>query len=198
VFASVPEGYLGEALFSRGLYVQLLGSGTALGARANFLRLDVQGQRIVDLAPRWHLLLRTELGASTVNDAANLPGQYRFFAGGDRSVRGFAFDELSPVRNVPSTTPGILEPVKLGGRDLATGTVELERDLPRNFGVALFFDGGNALDHFNDPLAWSTGIGFRLRLPVITVGLDVAQPLRAPGFTSLPGPRLELNISPRL
>jgi translocation and assembly module TamA len=198
VFASVPEGYLGEALFSRGLYVQLLGSGTALGARANFLRLDVQGQRVVDFAPRWHLLLRTELGASTVNDAANLPGQYRFFAGGDRSVRGFAFDELGPVRLVPGPTPDTSVPVKIGGRDLATGTVELERDLPRNFGVAVFFDGGNALDHFNDPLAWSTGIGFRLRLPVITVGLDVAQALRAPGFTSLPGPRLELNISPRL
>ncbi len=97
VFASVPEGYLGEALFSRGLYAQLLGSGTALGARANFLRLDVQAQRVVDLAPRWHLLLRTELGASTVNNVENLPGQYRFFAGGDRSVRGFAFDDLSPA-----------------------------------------------------------------------------------------------------
>jgi translocation and assembly module TamA len=194
VFASVPEGYLGEALFSRGMYVQLLGSGTGLGARANFLRLDVQGQRVVDLATRWHLLLRTELGASTVNDAEHLPGQYRFFAGGDRSVRGFAFDDLSPVR----LTPGTGVPVKVGGRDLATGTVELERDLPRNLGIAVFVDGGNAIDHFSDPLAWSTGIGFRLRLPVVTVGIDVAQPLRAPGFPSLPGPRLELNISPRL
>jgi len=194
VFASVPEGYLGEALFSRGLYVQLLGSSTALGARANFLRLDVQAQRVVDLAPRWHLLLRTELGASTVNDVEHIPGQYRFFAGGDRSVRGFAFDDLSPLR----ATPGTGVPVKVGGRDLATGTVELERDLPRNLGIAVFVDGGNAIDHFNDPLAWSAGIGFRLRLPVITVGIDIAQALRAPGFPGLPGPRLHLNISPRL
>jgi translocation and assembly module TamA len=203
VFASVPEGYLGESLFSRGLYVQLLGSGTALGANANFLRLDVQGQRVVDLATRWHLLLRTELGASTVKDTADLPGQYRFFAGGDRSVRGFAFDELGPVSVLTQSNPnlryyGVPFPVKIGGQYLATGTIELERDLPRNFGVAFFVDGGNALDHLDDPLAWSTGIGFRLRLPVITVGIDVAQPLRAPGFSSLPGPRLELNISPRL
>src|SRR6202044_1719359 len=47
VFASIPEGYLGEALFSRGLFAQLQGSSTALGARANFLRLDVQGERVV-------------------------------------------------------------------------------------------------------------------------------------------------------
>ncbi len=193
VFASVPEGYLGEALFSRGLYAQLLGSTTGLGARENFLRLDLQAERVVDVTGVWHVLLRSELGASTASDVENVPGEYRFFAGGDRSVRGFAYDDLSPVKLSPN---GI--PVKPGGRDLITGTVELERDLPRNFGVAVFFDGGNAIDHFSDPLAYSVGLGFRLRLPVVTVGIDIAQALRAPGFNGLPGPRLHLNISPKL
>src|SRR6202140_3688960 len=101
VFASIPEGYLGEALFSRGLYAQLQGSSTALGARANFLRLDLQGERGVDLNPRWHLLLRSELGASSIGNIEDLPAQYRFFAGGDRSVRGFAYDDLSPVSISP-------------------------------------------------------------------------------------------------
>jgi translocation and assembly module TamA len=201
VFASVPEGYLGEALFSRGLYAQLLGSDTALGARENFLRLDLQAERVVDLSRLWHLLLRSEVGASTINNVEDLPGQYRFFAGGDRSVRGFAFDDLSPVtvfQPTPHTVPPTLIAVKPGGRDLLTGTVELERDLPRNFGVAVFVDGGNAVDHFRDPLAYSVGVGFRVRLPVVTVGIDVAQALRAPGFNGLPGPRLHLNISPKL
>jgi translocation and assembly module TamA len=201
VFASVPEGYLGEALFSRGLYAQLEGSATGLGARENFLRLDLQAERVVDLSRVWHLLLRSELGASTVNNVEDLPGPYRFFAGGDRSVRGFAYDDLSPVtlyQPKPPTVPPTLIPVKTGGRDLITGTLELERDLPHSFGVALFLDGGNAIDHFSDPLAYSAGIGFRVRLPVVTVGLDVAQALRAPGFNGLPGPRLHLNISPKL
>jgi translocation and assembly module TamA len=203
VFASVPEGYLGEALFSRGLYIQLIGSTTTLGARENFLRLDVQAERVVDLSRLWHLLLRGEMGANSINDVENLPGIYRFFAGGDRSVRGFAYDDLSPVKLAPAppTAPGApplaRNPVKPGGRDLLTGTVEIERDLPHNFGVAAFVDGGNATDHFSDPLAYSVGIGFRMRLPVVTVGLDVAQALRAPGFDGLPGPRLHLNISPK-
>jgi translocation and assembly module TamA len=204
VFASIPEGYLGEALFSRGLYAQLEGSTTELGARANFLRLDVQAERVVDFTPRWHLLLRSEVGASSISNIEELPGQYRFFAGGDRSVRGFAYDDLSPVsisaptRNV--TTGAIIpgQPAKVGGRDLLTATTEIERDLPRNFGVAAFVDGGNAFDRFSDPLAYSVGLGFRLRLPVVTVGIDVAQALRAPGFDHLPGPRLHLNISPKL
>jgi translocation and assembly module TamA len=201
VFASVPEGYLGEALFSRGLYAQLLGSTTTLGARENFLRLDVQAERVVDLSRLWHLLLRSEFGASSISNVENLPGEYRFFAGGDRSVRGFAYDDLSPVvlaPAAPGASPLTRQPVKPGGRDLLTGTVELEHDLPRNFGIALFVDGGNAVDHFRDPLAYSAGIGVRLRLPVVTVGLDVAQALRAPGFNGRPGPRLHLNISPKL
>ena len=204
VFASIPEGYLGEALFSRGLYAQLQGSTPALGARANFLRLDLQGERVVDLNPRWHLLLRSELGASSISNIEDLPGQYRFFAGGDRSVRGFAYDDLSPVSvSAPSRDPttGQLipgRPAKVGGRDLLTATAEIERDLPRNFGVAAFFDGGNAIDRFSDPLAYAVGLGFRLRLPVVTVGVDVAQALRAPGYPHLPGPRLHLNISPKL
>jgi len=204
VFASVPEGYLGEALFSRGLYAQLIGSTTTLGARENFLRLDLQAERVVPLSRLWHLLLRSEFGADSISHVENLPGIYRFFAGGDRSVRGFAYDDLSPVvlapgpPTPPGTPPSARIPVKPGGRDLITGTVEIERDLPHNFGVAAFVDGGNAIDHFTDPLAYSVGIGFRLRLPVVTVGLDVAQALRAPGFDGLPGPRLHLNISPKL
>jgi translocation and assembly module TamA len=204
VFASIPEGYLGEALFSRGVYAQLQGSTTELGARANFLRLDLQGERVVDLSRLWHLLLRSELGASTISNIEDLPALYRFFAGGDRSVRGFAYDDLSPISITPATrnpTTGALIPgqaAKVGGRDLLTGTLEIERDLPKNFGVATFFDAGNAMDRFSAPLAYSLGLGFRLRLPVVTVGLDVAQSLRAPGFTHLPGPRLHLNISPKL
>jgi translocation and assembly module TamA len=204
VFASIPEGYLGEALFSRGLYAQLEGSTTELGARANFLRLDLQGERVINLSPRWHLLLRSEVGATSIGNIENLPGQYRFFAGGDRSVRGFAYDDLSPVALSPPTrnpitgvvTPG--QPARVGGRDLLTATSEIERDLPRNFGIAAFFDAGNAMDRFSDPLAYSVGLGGRLRLPVVTVGLDVAQALRAPGFNHRPGPRLHLNISPKL
>jgi translocation and assembly module TamA len=200
----VPEGYLGEALFSRGLYAQLLGSTTTLGARENFLRLDLQAERVIDLSRLWHLLLRSEFGASSINNVENLPGEYRFFAGGDRSVRGFAYDDLSPVvlapaaPGAPGASPLTRQPVKPGGRDLLTGTVELEHDLPHSFGVAVFVDGGNAVDHFRDPLAYSAGVGFRLRLPVVTVGLDIAQALRAPGFDGIPGPRLHLNISPKL
>ncbi|RYG85091.1 hypothetical protein EON77_06180, partial [bacterium] len=99
-FATVPEGFLGEALFTRGLYVDLIGSQSVLGSRADFLRAHAQFEREFDFSRGWHLLVRGEGGTSLVKDFAQLPGIFRFFAGGDRSVRGFGFNELSPLETV--------------------------------------------------------------------------------------------------
>ena len=192
-YASVPEGYLGEDLFSRTLYAELIGSHSALGSNTNFLRLDLRSERVLNVTARWHLLLRGEAGSSAVGDFQELPSTFRFYAGGDRSVRGFAYNELSPISTAADGTQ-----VRLGGRHLLTGTVELERDLPRSLGIAAFTDFGNAFNRWGDPLAVSVGLGFRWRLQVVTVGIDVAQAVRAPGFNPRPGPRLHLNISPQL
>jgi len=211
--ASVPQGYLGEALFSRGLFAQLRGSHHSIGSSSDFLQLDVQSERAFDLSHKLHLVLRGEIGASLVSRFSQLPGTVRFFAGGDRSVRGFGYNELSPVTvigyadengkackpNDPNATPEVnakctAQTAKLGGKDLLTGTVEIVRDLPRNFGVAAFFDFGNAMDSFKDPLEYSVGLGLRFRLPVVTLGIDVAQPLSEPHL----GPRLHINFSPKL
>ena len=137
------------------------------------------------MGERWHLLLRGELGTSFVADFSELPGSQRFFAGGDQSVRGFGLNELSPVDSNGD---------KIGGRHLMVASVEVIRDLPRNFGIAVFMDAGNAVNRFGDPLEYAAGIGFRWRLPIVTLGLDVAQPLSRSDL----GPRLHLNISPQL
>jgi translocation and assembly module TamA len=189
VFASVPEGFLGESLFSRAFYAELTGSHSALGSDADFLRLLLQTERVFDFGSNWHVLTRAEFGTSLVKNFDELPGIYRFFAGGDRSVRGFAYNGLSPEQ----VLPGSPDPQKTGGRHLMVGSIELARDLPRNLAAATFFDIGNAFNKFSDPLEYSAGIGLRFRLPVVSLGLDIAQPLSRSG-----SPRLHLNISPKL
>jgi translocation and assembly module TamA len=198
--ASIPQGYLGEALFSRALFAQLRGSHHVFGSDSDFLQLDVQSERVFDLSRKLHLLLRAEVGTSLVSKFSELPGTVRFFAGGDRSVRGFGYNELSPLTVVRDQNGDPIKDkegnditVKLGGKHLMTGTVELVRDLPRNFGVAAFFDFGNAFDNFGDPLEYSVGLGIRFRLPVVTLGIDVAQPLSEEHL----GPRLHINFSPK-
>ncbi|MEN9705706.1 MAG: hypothetical protein RLZZ393_1585 [Pseudomonadota bacterium] len=207
-FTSVPEGYLGETLFTRGFHAELVGSTHVLGSTSDFLRLHLQGERVFDVRDRWHVLVRGELGASLTSNFEDLPGIYRFFAGGDRSVRGFAFNSLSPKRDVQTfqrNAAGLVQldaggnplyaagQINVGGRHLLVGSAELVRDLPRNFAVATFFDAGNAFNRFGDRLAWSAGIGLRYRLPVVSIGLDIAKPLSESG-----SPRLHLNISPKL
>ena len=204
--ATVPKGYLGEPLFERGLFVELRGSHSAIGSDSNFIQLHVQAERVFDIVPKWHLLLRDEVGATLASRFSDLPAIMRFFAGGDNSVRGFAYNDLSPTQTaclkdargnpilVAATGQCSTATVKVGGKDLITGTVEVVRDLPRNFGVATFFDYGNAFNHFGDSLDYSVGVGFRLRLPVVTLGIDVAEPLSRPGAS----PRLHINFSPKL
>lgn len=190
--ASVPEGFLGETLFTRGFNAELIGSTHVLGSNADFLRLHMQGERVFDLLPKWHVLVRGELGASLTRNFENLPGIYRFFAGGDQSVRGFAYNSLSPTETVMLRN-GTQAVVSDGGRQLLVGSAELVRDLPRSFAIAAFYDIGNAFNKFGDPLAKAAGIGLRYRLPVVAIGLDIAKPLSQSG-----SPRLNLNISPKL
>lgn len=215
--ASVPKGYLGEPMFEHGLFAEIRGSEGAFGSKANFLQIHIQLQRVVNLAPKWHLLLRDEVGATVASHFKQMPAVMRFFAGGEGSVRGFAYNDLSPTQDfceqVVSKTVTRNECVlnqKAGGKDLLTGSVEFDRDLPRNFGVAVFFDYGNAFNHFGsqeqevfrngeislvkEPLIqYGAGIGFRVRLPVLTLGIDVGQPLSQSG-----SPRLYINFSPKL
>jgi translocation and assembly module TamA len=169
----------------RGLQAELVGSTSALGSDTDFARLLIHDERHFRLTGRWHLQLRAELGASAVGDFQELPAQYRFFAGGDRSVRGYAYEELSPVD---------ADGNRVGGRHLMTGSIELQRNLPRNFVAALFVDGGNAINNFGDRLEYSFGVGLRYRLPFLSIGLDVAQSISEPDR----GPRLHLNFTPEL
>lgn len=204
--ATIPKGYLGEPLFQRPFFLEVRGSDHVFGADADFLQLHVTAERVMRIAEGWHLLLRDELGVTFASRFSNLPAVMRFFAGGANSVRGFPYDSLSPVASIcgrdPATGASIFtspscpvttQTVRVGGKNLITGTVEVIRDLPHNLGLATFFDYGNAFDHFGTPLQYSVGVGLRVRLPVVTLGIDIGQPLSMSGR-----PQLDFNFSPKL
>jgi translocation and assembly module TamA len=208
--ASVPKGYLGEPMFQHGFFAELRGSQGAFGSKANFMQIHLQLERVFAIAPKWHLLLRDELGATVAAHFQDMPPVMRFFAGGEGSVRGFAYNDLSPTQQYCTSDNTVCDQAKAGGKDVFTGTVEFDRDLPRNFGIAAFFDYGNAFNHLGaqcDAVAdvspprqechgliqYGAGLGFRVRLPVLTLGIDIGQPLSQSG-----SPRLYINFSPKL
>ena len=221
----MPKGYLGEPLFEHPFFAEIKGSHSALGSDSNFIQVHVQaGEGVPTSGASGTCCCATRAAPPWCRSFSQLPTVYRFFAGGDNSVRGFSYNELSPTEQVCAPQTGGVSPlnpngsckaiipgdfIKVGGKFLVTGTVEFVRDLPRNLGVAAFFDYGNAFDHlgrqlrFTDPggvdhygplLEYSVGVGMRVRLPVMTLGIDIAQPLSRNGA----GPRLHINFSPKL
>jgi translocation and assembly module TamA len=182
-FARLPPEFLGTDAVSTGLRAELLASTSQLGSDTDFTRLNVRDERRFRLTDRWQIFVRAEIGASLVGEFQELPAKYRFFAGGDQSVRGYGYEELSPVDKNGN---------KVGGRHLLTGTFELQRNLPRNLVAAVFVDAGNAFNSFGDPLEYSVGVGLRYRLPFLSIGLDVAQSVSESGRD----PRLHINFTP--
>jgi len=187
-YATQPPNFLTGWMRDEAYYFELSGSPSSLGSDASYLRFYSRAEKVWPLGREspWYVRLRGELGTSWVNDFSELPASERFFAGGDRSVRGFALDELSPPAD-PDDPDG----KGVGGEHKLVGSIEFERDLPRNFRGAAFFDIGNAFNDWSTPLEYSVGVGVRWKLPMLLIGLDVAQALSEDGKR----PRIHLNIT---
>ena len=132
---------------------------------------------------RW--FVRLQLGALWTDEFARMPPTLRYFAGGDRSLRGFGYQTLGP-RNSRGKVAG--------GHYLAIGSFEYERHLTGAFGLAGFVDAGNAFDAGDFELAVGAGLGLRWRSPLGLVRLDLAHPFKGEGK----GLRLHLLIGPEL
>ena len=161
------------------------GAAEALFSDVSFIRLQLEGKRIVPLGERARLLLRAKVGTLAASDFSRLPPAYRFFAGGDQSVRGYAFESLGP-RDASGRIAG--------GRQLVEGSIEFQRRIRRELGLAVFLDIGNAVDRLGDPLRRGAGIGLRWRLPVGMAGIDLAFALGEPGTPW----RIHLTLGPEL
>ncbi|MCP5476416.1 MAG: outer membrane protein assembly factor [Rhodanobacteraceae bacterium] len=155
-----------------------LGDAAFAQVRAEAKLLRPQGER-----NRW--FARLALGALWTDDFEQMPPELRFYAGGDRSLRGFAYQTLGP--------PNALGNVG-GGRYLAVGSFEYEKHLFGDFGLAGFVDAGNAFNAGDFELAAGVGVGLRWRSPVGLVRVDLAHPVAGDGS----GIRLHLTIGPEL
>ncbi|MBI5441188.1 MAG: outer membrane protein assembly factor [Deltaproteobacteria bacterium] len=161
---------------------EVRGTHQALGSDTGFLQFLLDAGALLPLPQRLSVLGRLDGGATALNDPfAELPASLRFFAGGDRSVRGYAYRSLGP-RNDQGEV--------VGGRNLLVGSVEVERGLFQKWGVAAFYDVGNA---FDDPkrieLRQGTGLGLRYYSPVGPLRLDVARQI------GVPDPRFRIHFS---
>jgi translocation and assembly module TamA len=147
-------------------------------SNASFLQLNGQAEYVRALWGPVRGLGRLTLGYTESDDFRDLPPSIRYFAGGDQSVRGYGYQELTP------RTP---EGLPLGGSTLLTASFELDAlflELEKwgRWGLAVFYDAGNAMDAFDlGDLSAGAGAGIRWLSPVGLVRADAAMALDLPG-----------------
>jgi len=157
---------------AKGFAYKLEARGTtqSFGSDVGFAQFLGYGDMLLPLAGRFSLKMRGQAGATSMNgNFLDVPISFRFFTGGDNSVRGYAYQSLG-TKNAQGEV--------VGGKHLLVGSIELERALGTNWGAAVFYDTGNAFDDFDSlNLAQSAGVGVRYYTPVGPVRLDLARQL---------------------
>lgn len=150
------------------LFADVHGSVEGAASDVTFLQTQLRGRGVVPLLPRVRLLLRSEIGANLADRLTELPASQRFFAGGDRSVRGYDYESLGERND---------EGDVIGGRYLLTASAEIDWRVYGDWGAAAFYDMGNAADDPDMDLKRGVGVGVRWYSPIGPVRLDLAHPL---------------------
>ena len=150
------------------------------GDASNFIHLRATGTAYLDLtrltsaqrqSGRTIVAGRLSIGRIFGASADQVPPDWRFYAGGGGSVRGYPYQSIGP-----QTLTG--QPK--GGSNLLETSLELRQRLWGNWGGALFADTGAISDlNFPGTGGWSVGVGagVRYHTPIGPVRLDVATPL---------------------
>jgi translocation and assembly module TamA len=152
----------------------LVGLGYARGndgeSSGPFGRMQVKLGVYKPLGSNWYGSARAEVAQVIAHDRIGVPEKLLFLAGGDESVRGYAYRSLGPKNDAGVT---------VGGRVLATGSLELARPITMSFPSlwgAVFVDAGNAASRWTDYHAvFGYGAGLRWRSPVGPLRVDLAR-----------------------
>lgn len=166
------------------LTVDVRGASESVLSDASFVRLDLDARWVRATGERTRVLLHGGVGALDTSSFVALPPSQRFFTGGDRSVRGYGYQEIGP-RNADGAV--------VGGEYRLLASAELEWLFYRDYGAAIFVDTGDAFRESPD-FKTGAGLGFRWRSPIGMIRLDVAHPFDDPDDDF----RIHLTIGPDL
>lgn len=162
-----------QALPTRGTTTMVALTGgrsiSALDENGYFGRLHARFTAYLPLPASWQLQFRAEGGQVLARDNVSVPDALLFRAGGDDSIRGYAFRSIGVERDGVTT----------GGRVLGTGSVELSHPLwpgvPNLLG-AVFMDVGDSAERIDQwALKRGHGVGIRWRSPVGPFRIDIAR-----------------------
>lgn len=150
------------------LFSDLRGAAEALLSETSFTRMHLKGRYMLGLGENGRIDTRLEIGAAWVDDFSSYPTSLRFFAGGDNSVRGYAYESLGPVDD---------NGVVVGGKQMFTTSFEYDHRVVESWVIAGFVDAGNAYNDNLDKTYVGAGAGFRWLAPFGSLRVDIAYPV---------------------
>jgi translocation and assembly module TamA len=133
------------------------GSNENIFSTTSFIQTEVKDKFIFSPTEISRVILRGDLGYTIVNDLNQLPLTLNYFAGGLNSVRGYEYGSLGP------------------GRYLEVASVEYQHRIYGNWNGAIFYDAGNAVNHFNNPLMRGDGIGIIYQSMIGAIQIYIAR-----------------------
>ena len=147
------------------------------GSDIDYAKTAVEAMLIRTYANKHRITLRGEIGAIKTNSFDDVPASLRFYAGGDQSVRGFKFRDLSPKADVINPETGKLDVESIGGKYLVTSSIEYAYSIADNWRIAAFVDAGKAANDISDSLAYGIGPGVHWLSPIGAVRVYLARGL---------------------
>lgn len=147
------------------LSLRARGASDSVLSEVSLLQLHGFGRYIMPIGKANRLLLRAELGATSTDDITALPPELRFYAGGSNSVRGYEFQSVG-ARDADDEV--------IGGKYVATASLEFERQFRPDFAWAAFVDAGDAWSDGSPDIVFGAGFGIRWISPVGPVRVDLA------------------------
>ncbi|MFO0144959.1 MAG: BamA/TamA family outer membrane protein, partial [Betaproteobacteria bacterium] len=119
---------------------------------------------------RDQIILRGEAGHVIADDINFVPTDYRFRTGGAGSIRGYQYESLG----TPELDENGRQAAIVPARSLLVGSAEYVRWFNDTWGLAAFYDIGDAFDKRPNELAAGYGLGMRYRTIAGPLALDAA------------------------
>ncbi|QLB12189.1 autotransporter secretion outer membrane protein TamA [Bisgaardia hudsonensis] len=140
------------------------------GSDTNFIKIQASTAWLRTFEKNHRVIARAEIGWLHTKNINNIPPLLRFFAGGDRSVRGYGYKKIAPKNKNNKL---------VGGNRLLTTSLEYQYQIYDQWWLATFADSGFAANDFKtSELRYGTGVGIRWASPVGAIKLDIATPIR--------------------
>ena len=147
---------------------QVEAGSSRLLSSIDLLKFSGSFKYLREVADRNTLIAAFQYGALYSDDFDRVPTSQRFFTGGDNSIRGFGFRDISP-RNPEGNT--------VGGRFLEVASLEYNYRFRDRWSGALFIDAGRAFNNFDTSYSVGSGFGLRWQSPVGPFRIDIATPI---------------------